>query len=123
MLDRNTSPVGWYIGTYLIRFVELNDRNDDEDSRHRVWENTKLIKAKDLGHAYDELVKVAQLEAQPYRGGPDGVPVQWVFEGVVELLPIYEELENGAELMYKEHTHSKLKNLRKRVRNKKDFFE
>ena len=23
--DKNVSPVGWYIGSYLLRFVELDD--------------------------------------------------------------------------------------------------
>jgi len=69
------------------------------------------------------LVKEAQLETDPYKGGKEGVPVQWVFEGVTELLPIYEELEDGSEIMYREHNPTKLKNLRKAIRKKNEFSQ
>ena len=124
MHDKNISPVGWYVGSYIIRFIELNeDNNDDPEKKFLAWENTKIIKASNLDEAYDKLVKEAQLETEPYKGGKDGVPVQWVFEGVTELLPIYEELEDGAEIMYREHNPKKLKNLRKRVKEKSDIYQ
>tara|TARA_R110002073_G_scaffold77735_5_gene188046 strand:- start:286 stop:528 length:243 start_codon:yes stop_codon:yes gene_type:complete len=74
-----------------------------------------------LSEAYDKLVQEAKLDSKPYKGGSEGVPVKWIFEGVTELLPIYEELEDGAELMYREHSRTKLKNLRKRVLTKKEL--
>lgn len=63
----------------------------------------------------------AALEAKPYSGGPNAVPVQWLFEGLTELLPIYGKLEDGAEIMYREINPTKLKNLRKMIRQKDDF--
>lgn len=36
---------------------------------------------------------------EPYQGGPDGIPVQWVFEGISDLVPIYEPLQDGAEIL------------------------
>jgi len=100
MHDKNTSPVGWYVGSYIICFIELNESdNNDEEKKFLAWENTKIIKAS------------------------SGVPVQWVFEGVTELLPIYEELEDGAEIMYREHKPTKLKELRKKIRKKIDLCE
>jgi len=120
--DKNISPVGWYVGSYIIRFIELNETsNDDLEKRFTAWENTRIIKAKNLDEAYDKLVKEAMLGCEPYKGGPDGVPVQWTFEGVTELLPIYEEMEDGSEIMYREHNPKKLKNLRKLVRKKNEF--
>ena len=124
MHDKNTSPVGWYVGSYIIRFIELNESgNNDEEKKFLAWENTKIIKASNLDEAYDKLIKGAQSEAGPYKGGAGGVPVQWVFEGVTELLPIYEELEDGAEIMYREHKPTKLKELRKKIRKKIDLCE
>lgn len=121
-MDKNSSPVGWYIGSYIIRFIELyDDDNFDTEKRFRAWENTRLIKASSLDEAYDKLVKEAELDCEPYKGGPKGIPVQWVFEGVTELLPIYEEIEDGSELMYRELNSTKLKNIRKAVRQKNEF--
>ena len=58
---------------------------------------------------------------KPYRGGEKGIPIQWVFEGVTELLPIYEELEDGSEIMWAEHSPRKLKNLKKLVRESNEL--
>lgn len=122
MHDKNTSPIGWYVGSYILRFVELDhDKNDDPESRFLAWENTIIVRAESLDEAYDKVVEQANLQTAPYNGGPDGVPVQWIFEGVTELLPIYEELEHGSEIMYREHNSTKLKNLRKFIRKKAEF--
>lgn len=122
MPDKNISPVGWYIGSYLIRFVELNHgRNEDPEQRFVSWENTLIVRANDLDEAYDKIVENAGLDTRPYKGGPHGVPVQWIFEGVTELIPIYEELRDGAEVMWLERKPTKLKNLRKTVRQKGEF--
>ncbi|WP_075187036.1 DUF4288 domain-containing protein [Teredinibacter haidensis] len=122
MKNQNVSPVGWYVGSYLIRFIELNEEdNDDLEKRFLSWENTIIVRASDLDEAYDKVVKEAQLGTNPYKGGPDGVPVQWVLEGVTNLLPIYEELEDGAEIMWSEYNPKKLKNIRNLVTPKGEF--
>ncbi|WP_454255896.1 DUF4288 domain-containing protein [Pseudomonas sp. Marseille-Q8238] len=120
--DKNVSPVGWYVASYLIRFTEINDpNNENQDERFISWKNTVVVKASDLNDAYDKIVKIAHESTKPYLGGPDAVPVQWVFEGITELLPIYEELEDGAEIMWAEYKPRKLKNLKKLVRSRDEF--
>lgn len=122
MYDRNVSPVGWYVGSYLIRFTEIDDKNKHElERRFLTWENTVIVKAKNMNEAYKKIVKIAKTSTAPYRGEGTGVPVQWVYEGVTELLPIYEDMEDGAEIMWAEHAPSKLKNIRKRVKSLDDF--
>jgi hypothetical protein len=122
MSDKNVSPVGWYVPSYLLRFVEL-DRADKEepDARFLTWENTIIVRAVDLDDAYDKTTVIAMALTEPYKGGPDGVPVQWVFEGVTEILPVYEEIEDGAEIMWAERQPRKLKNIRTCVRRKGEF--
>lgn len=76
--DKNISPVGWYVASYLIRFVELDQEgNDDPEKRFTAWENTIIVKADNLDNAYDKVVEEAKLQTEPYKGGRDGVPVQW----------------------------------------------
>ena len=122
MTDKNISPVGWYVGSYLIRFTEIDDEtNENPEERFMSWENTIIVKADNLDHAYDKVVEIAKGDTEPYRGGKDGVPVQWIFEGVTELLPIYDKLEDGSEIMWAEHAPRKLKNLKKIVKQKHEF--
>jgi len=124
MYDKNVSPVGWYVCSYLLRFIELEDpKNEDAEAKFLSWENTILIAAKSIDEAYDKTVNVAMTATEPYKGGAEGVDVQWVFEGVTEVLPIYEELEDGAEIMWRERTPRKLKNLRSLVRPKSEFAQ
>ena len=120
--DKNVSPVGWYVASYLLRFVELNDtqRNED-DERFISWENTIVIKAKSLDQAFDKAMKVARQATKPYKGGPDGVPVQWELLGITDVLPIYEELDDGSEIAWTERGPRKLKNLKRMVRERGSF--
>ncbi|MEZ5496152.1 MAG: DUF4288 domain-containing protein [Gammaproteobacteria bacterium] len=122
--DKNISPVGWYIGSYLIRFIELDEEgNDDLEKRFLSWENTVIVKAESMGEAFAKIETLAKENEEPYLGGPEGVPVQWVYEGITELLPIYEELTDGSEVMWGEHHPRKLKRLRSMAHRSVDFFK
>lgn len=103
----DVSPVGWYVGTYQLRFVELADRKkNDPKRRFLCWENTVLVKAKNLREAQRKVVKVGEAYTKPYKGGTDAIDVRWVFEGVIDLLPVYEEIEDGAEIMWAERSRT-----------------
>jgi hypothetical protein len=120
--DKNTSPVGWYLGAYLLRFMELNDPcRNDEDRRFLSWENTVLVRAKTFDEAYAKVVAIGKEGAIRYRGGPDGVPVKWQYIGVTELLPIYEKLEDGAEIAWAERAPRTLKKLREQVKTREEL--
>jgi hypothetical protein len=103
----NVSPVGWYVATYQLRFVEVADRKrNSPERRFLCWENTVLVKARSMREAHRKAIKVGESNTTPYKGGPNGVEVQWIFEGVIDLLPVYEEIEDGAEIMWAEQTRS-----------------
>lgn len=122
--NRNRAPYGWYIGAYLTRFIEIGDvRNDDPEARFITWENTVIVKAENLDDAYDKVEAIGREHAEPYKGGPDAIDVQWAYVGVTELLPIYEELEDGAEVMWAERKGVKLKNILRSVREKGTFCQ
>ena len=122
MYDKNISPVGWYVGAYLIRFIEIEEAgNFDLEKKFLSWENTVIVRANDLDEAYEKIEQIAKSNTKPYKGGPEGIPVQWVYEGITELLPIYEELEDGAEIMWGERHPRKLKNLRKLILSREDL--
>lgn len=121
-VSKNIAPYGWYVGSYLLRFIALAEEgNDDPERRFLSWENTVLVRASDLDEAYDKIVKIGMDNTEPYKGGPGGIDVQWVFEGVTEILPIYEEIEDGSEIIWAKHKPRKLKNLRQWVRKKGEF--
>ena len=120
--DKNISPVGWYLGTYLLRFIELDDlQRDDVEKRFASWENTILVEAKSLDEAYEKVVLVAKQNSKSYRGGQEGVRVRWEYLGVTELVPIYERLGDGAEIAWADRAPRKLKSLKQCVKPKSAF--
>lgn len=120
--DKNLSPVGWYVVSYLLRFIELNDdRKDDDEARFLSWENTILVRASTLDEAYEKGMTVARENAKPYKGGPEGVAVQWKLVGITDVLPIYEKLADEAEISWTERAPRKLKNLKQMVKSKRSF--
>jgi hypothetical protein len=123
MTDKNVSPVDWYACSYLIRFTELNDSQiNNEEKKFISWENTILVKASSLEEAYNKAIDFAKPKTAPYKGGPNGIDVQWVFEGITEVLPIYEDLEDGAEIMWLERNPKKLKKLKQLVHTVDELY-
>jgi hypothetical protein len=51
-------------------------------------------------------------------GDPPGRLGRWVFEGLTGLLPIYEPLEDGSEVLWCEYKNKTLGTLRRRIRLK-----
>ena len=122
IMNKNISPVDWYIGTYLSRFIEMQDQlNDEPESKFATWENTVIVKASSLDEAYDKVEAIGVEHAKPYKGGKEAIPVQWQYMGIIELVPIYEELEDGAEIMWASNHPRKLKNLKCLVKTKNEF--
>ena len=122
--DKNKSPVNWFLVSYLLRFTELKDpRKNDNEARFMSWENTILVNATSLDEAYEKGKKVAREDAKPYKGGPQGVPVQWKLVGITQVLPIYEVLEDGSEIAWAERAPRKLKNLKQMVGSKRSFLQ
>jgi len=120
--DKDISPVGWYVGSYLARFIEIDDPdNKDPESRFATWENTVIVKASCLEEAYDKIEVIGNEHAEPYKGGTEGIPVQWEYLGITEMLPVYEEIQDGSEIMWGSRHPRKLKNLKAMVKSKDDF--
>jgi Domain of unknown function (DUF4288) len=110
--DKNISPVDWYLGSYLLRFVELEDPNrNDPERKFLSWENTVIVRAKSMAQAFKKVERIGKGNSKPYRGGPDGIPVKWEFMGVTDVLPIYEELEDGSEISWLERSPRTLRKL------------
>lgn len=86
-----------------------------------MWESTVLIRADNMDHAYDKLQAIGCANEGPYKN-PDGQIVQWRYEGITELVPVYEAIADGAELMYSE-SENKLKTLRRRALSKQDIYQ
>jgi len=60
-----------------------------------VWENTRLIRAKNREEAYRKALRLGRA-GHPSKT-KDG---EWRFAGISMLLPVYEDVEDGAEILW-----------------------
>ena len=107
----------------MLRFFEIEDpAKDDPEKRFLSWENTVLVRADSKLEAYDKVEKIGREHDYPYKGGPEGVDVKWEFIGITGVLAIYDEIEDGAEILWSESTR-KLKNLRSNLLSRSKCLE
>lgn len=99
---RNKSPFGWWLASYLERLEFDDEDKTNANRRCLTWENTILLKASSRERAFEKAIATARRASVGETWGANGRRGQWRFEGVTELLPIYEQLEDGAEILWRE---------------------
>lgn len=92
----------WFL-VEIIEKVEPVDRNEKQDLRRvTTWGNHHLIKADSPEKAFDKAVKIGK-EGEYVFTNANKVEMEWIFVGIGDLLPIYEDIEDGAELMWTDY--------------------
>ncbi len=92
---RNQSPTGWWLFREIQFWVSDRRKKLGPTSRCPVWENTRLLRAKNREEA---LAKALCLARDGHPSKTRGA--EWRSGGISQLLPIYEELEDGAEILW-----------------------
>ena len=107
---------------YLERFEYYEEDKANPNRRCLAWENTVLIRARDREQAYKKAVSVGRLgsgseawNADTKRRGA------WRFEGLTSLLPVYEDLEDGCELIWTEHAGRTVAKIKSLVKHKREL--
>src|SRR5690242_3647961 len=93
----NRNHSGWWIFREVEFWVSRRQKKLSPTSRCLVWENTRLIRAKNREAAYQKALRLGR-ETHPSKtnGG------EWRFAGISMLLPVYEDIEDGAEILWVE---------------------
>ena len=95
-IDHTRSTTGWWIGSYIERF---DNPEEPSDAPLFVNENFILLRAVHFDEAFSKLEEHRDVgNAFSTWGGRKG---RWSFAGFSSLLPIYEELEDGCELLWR----------------------
>jgi hypothetical protein len=119
---RNRSRHGWWVASYLQRAAWDENPRPAPKSRHLAWENTIIIKARNRNEAYKKALKIGRSASSEFsrEGHPESTG-RWKFLGLTSLLPIYEGLEDGAEIIWEVHENRSLKTLLARVKKKHEL--
>jgi hypothetical protein len=92
----------WFI-VEIIEKCEPVKRNEKQELRRvTTWGNHHLIKADSPEKAFDKAVKLGKKAEYKFTNA-DKIEMEWIFVGIGELLPIYEDIEDGAELMWNDY--------------------
>ena len=119
---RTRSPYGWWIASYLERFEYDDEDRSNLNRRCLAWENTILVKAQSREQAWQKAVAQGRL-SEGNRGTNDatGRMGTWRFEGLTSLLPVYEKLDDGAELLWEEHSGRSVRSIRALAKKKAEL--
>ena len=112
------SPHGWWIASYLERFEWRGEPNKGS-ARCLAYENTIVLRARDAEAAFRKAIRLSKPTPGWQRhGDPPGGSGRWVFEGLTMLMPIYERIGDGAEVLWAAHPNTTRSAIRKRVKPK-----
>ena len=110
---RNRSPYGWWVFCELQQWVPAKPRTA---KRFPVWENMRLIRARDREQAYRKAVRLAKIGMpSKTKGGA------WRFVGISLLLPVHEHLDDGAEILWTDHGSIGAEKLKRLIKRKAEL--
>ena len=115
---RNKSPFGWWVASYLERLEWSHEDRRNPKRRCLAWENTVLVQAPTRQSAWKKTIALGRLSSGTAVHDDKGRKGVWRFEGLTELLPVYEQLEDGAEILWQEHRGRTVASIRAMVRTR-----
>jgi len=119
---RNRNHAGWWIASFIERFEYYDENKANLNRRCLAYENTILIRAPNREVAYRKAVAQGRLsngsEGWSSSSGRKGA---WRFDGLTGLLPVYEELEDGAEILWQKHADVTVRRIRSRIKRKQEL--
>jgi Domain of unknown function (DUF4288) len=113
---RNKSQSGWWIFCEVEHWVSKRQKKLLANSRCPVWENTRVIRAKNREEAYRKALRLGRVGSPSKTNGGE-----WRFAGISMLLPIYEDLEDGSEILWTDRGSLPLERIRKLVKSKRQL--
>ncbi|WP_264510447.1 DUF4288 domain-containing protein [Flavobacterium sp. N1719] len=92
----------WYI-VEIIEKCEPVVRNENQDLRRvNTWGNFHIVKAETPKIAYEKAVKIGK-DAEFKFINSDKIEMEWIFVGIGNLIPIYEDIQDGSEIMWEDY--------------------
>lgn len=110
---------------FLVEIIEIcepaNAESSDDSKRVTTWGSYILINAPTPSKAFDKAVKIGKIGAYSFKSR--GKIMKWKFAGIGDLLPIYEDLKDGSEIMWRDYGNIRAKRIDKIVKTKKELLK
>jgi len=112
----------WYIAEIITKCEAVEKSNKKDLRRVTTWGSHNLFKATSLSQAYDKAVKFGKNSEHSFINGYN-IKMEWLFVGISELLPIYEDIEDCSEIMWTDYGFISDRKTKRMVKDKKWFLE
>jgi hypothetical protein len=122
MADKIINKGNWFLVEVIERCEPVNSDNKKDLRRCTVWGNFHLIKASTPDKAYDKAVQLGLSGNYTFKNS-DKLDMKWEFVGIGDILPIYEDLEDKAEVMWTDYGFISAKRSEKLTRTKKELLK
>jgi hypothetical protein len=110
---RNRNATGWWVYQKVEQWVSNRQKKLTPNSRCLVWENIRIIKAKNRHEAFRKAMRLGRSSSPSKTIGGE-----WRFAGISLLLPIYDDIEDGAEILWTDCEKMRVKDIQKLVKAK-----
>jgi hypothetical protein len=110
----------WFLADIVERAEEVGRSRENPQRRCLTWINTILVQAEDIEAAYDKALRIGRENYTSRYKAASGDTVQWKVLGVSSLVPIYEDIEDGAEIGWTSKGHISAKRGEAMVLTKKE---
>lgn len=107
----------WYIASLIFRFRPSDPGFDDHEDCYGL-ENWYLFQGEDEDEIVYKAAKMAKEECDIHSTRSDGAVGYFECLGIGDLLPVYDEIEDGCEVLWAEYEEETLVNLESRVGRK-----
>jgi hypothetical protein len=106
----------------VIRLEFYDEDRKNPNRRCLAWENTVLVQARTREQAYRKAAGIGRRsegdEAWIPRSGRKGA---WRFEGLTSLLPVYDQIEDGVEVLWKQYENVAVRSVQSRVKQMREL--
>jgi hypothetical protein len=112
----NRNHTGWWIFEEVEQWVSNRQKRLSPTSRYLVRLNLRLVQAKSREVAHRKAMKFGAAGMPSKTNGGE-----WRFVGISMLLPVYDRIEDGAEILWKGDKMMSVASIKKLVRTKRQL--
>jgi len=110
----NRNHTGWWVFEEVEQWVSKRQKKLSTSSRCLVHVNLRVVRAKSREEAYRKAVKFGRTGMPSKTNGGE-----WRFVGISMLLPIYDKIEDGSEILWKEKKIMTVARIKRLVKSKR----
>ena len=112
----NRNHTGWWLFEEVQQWVSNRQKRLSATSRCLVYINLRVVRAESRDEAYRKAVEFGQAGMpSKTKGG------EWRFAGISMLLPIYDKIEDGSEILWKLRRLMPVARIKRRVKSKRQL--